>query len=272
VFYINLSGIENPETRRLFFGAQVHAAWPEELPPGRLIAEDTRHITLAFLGDSHLKISEFPQIPKPAFLISPVGIGNQLLFLPRTHARVVALDVEWLTDPHPLLTYQQTLVNWLDAVGHNHKGGSFSAHISIARAPFEKKAWQESFQPIPFFLSHLHLYESLGHLDYRALWSHPLTKPFIELEHTADLAFEICGASLAELAIHAHLALFFAFPPLIEYYRPIAVGNLETLIMHLNKVIAECDRDRGCCFKAVSFHGSIREQNGLYYWEMIIDV
>ena len=268
--YIDLNGID--QEKRLFFGAQVKAAWPEELPPGRLIAEETRHITLAFLGQSALKASEFPHIPRPHFSISPVGIGDQLLFLPPEHPRVVALDTKWLTDSHPLFTYQKALVDWLHLSGHSQKSRSFFPHISIARLPFEKKAWQAAFHPIPFFLSHVHLYESLGHLEYRVLWSYSLTKPFIELEHTADLAFEVCGASLAELSIHAQLALFFAFPPLIECYRPVVLHNLEALIMHLNQMIAECDRERGCCFKAVSFHGSIQERKGLYYWEMIIDV
>src|SRR5271170_5417229 len=100
--------IENHE-KRLFFGAQVKAAWPQELPPGRLIPEETRHMTLAFLGQSALDASQFPQIPKPSFTIGPAGIGSQLLFLPKSHARVVALDTLWLEDPHPLYAYQEIL-------------------------------------------------------------------------------------------------------------------------------------------------------------------
>ena len=229
-------------------------------------------MTLAFLGQSALDFLEFPQIPRPHFSIAPVGVGSDLVFLPPDQPKVVALDAKWLEDPHPLFMYQQRLAEWLQTKGHTLKSPSFYPHITIARMPFKKEQWQEAFHPIPFFLSAVHLYESLKDLEYRVLWSHPLKKPFIELEHTADLAFEICGTSLADLSIHAQLALFFTFPPLIEYYTLIAAHSLEALIIVLNQMIAKCDSECGCPFKAVSFHGKMQERGHLYYWEMIVDV
>lgn len=254
--------------KRLFFGAQVKAPWPQELPPGRLIPEETRHMTLAFLGQSTLAPAQFAHIPRPPFAIAPAGIGSQLLFLPKDPTRVVALDVTWLEDPHPLFTYQESLVAWLALKKH-----AFLPHITLARMPFEKKAWEAAFSPIPFFLSAIHLYESLGDLEYRTLWSHPLHSPFTELEHTADLAFEICGASLNQLCVHAQLALFFTFPPLAQYYTPaLGIQTLDALVIELNRMIALCDAEYGCPFKAVSFHGRIEERNGFNFWEMIVDV
>jgi len=253
--------------KRLFFGAQVKAAWPQELPPGRLIPEETRHMTLAFLGQSALSKAEYSHIPKPPFALAPAGIGSQLLFLPKHAARVVALDVTWLEDPQPLLAYQKILADWLSL-----KKSSFLPHITLARMPFEKKAWKEAFSPIPFFLSAIHLYESVGSLEYQILWTHPFQRPFIELEHTADLAFEICGTSLNQLFVHAQLALFFAFPLLTQFYTSASVQTLDALVIELNRMVTLCDVEQGCPFKAVSFHGRIEERNGLNFWEMIVDV
>jgi 2'-5' RNA ligase len=257
---------------RLFFGGEVKAAWPQELPPGRLIPEETRHITLAFLGQSTLRPAQFLHIPKPSFVIGPAGIGSQWLFLPKNQTRVVALDMTWLEDPHPLFAYQEILVAWLLQADQVVRKRSFLPHITLARMPFEKKAWEEAFFPIPFFLSAIQLYESLGHLEYRILWSYPLQRPFTELEHTADLAFEICGASLNQLCVNAQLALFFTFPPLAQYYTPSSVHTLDALVIELNRMVTLCDAEHGCPFKAVSFHGRIEERNGLNFWKMIVDV
>ncbi len=42
------------EEKRLFFGAEVSAPWPKELPQGRVLEEKARHLTLAFLGETRL--------------------------------------------------------------------------------------------------------------------------------------------------------------------------------------------------------------------------
>jgi len=262
------------DTKRLFFGAQVKAAWPQEFPQGRFIAEEMRHITLAFLGQE-----EFPKlekqlknIPKPSFRLGIVGIGSELLFLPKAHARVVALNTSWLEDPQPLFSFQVALSEWLMSCGYSLRRNSFLPHITIARAPFQKEEWEKHFEPIPFFLSAIHLYESLGHLDYRSLWSHALIDPFIELEHTADIAFEIRAESIKQLFVHAQLALFFKFPPLSQFYTPSSTETLDAIIIELNRMIALADAECGCPFKAVSFHGTIVKRHGFFTWEMIVDV
>ena len=38
------------DQKRLFFGFEVKAPWPQGLPKGRILKEDQRHITIAFLG------------------------------------------------------------------------------------------------------------------------------------------------------------------------------------------------------------------------------
>lgn len=54
---------------RLFFALGVEALWPQELPKGRLLDPNERHITLAFLGDVELKLllSSLSEFPQPSF-------------------------------------------------------------------------------------------------------------------------------------------------------------------------------------------------------------
>ena len=262
------------DTKRLFFGAQVKAAWPQELASGRLIAEDARHITLVFIGQEDFPMLErqLKHIPKPSFRIGIAGVGSEWVFLPKEDARVVALNTTWFEDPQPLFSFQMALSEWLISCGYTLKKHSFVPHITVARSPFEKEEWKKHFEPVPFFLSTFHLYESLGHLNYRSLWNHSLIDPFIELDHTADIAFEIRAQSIKQLFVHAQLALFFKFPPLSQFYTPSSTEALDAIIMELNRMIALADAEGGCPFKAVSFHGTIVKRDGLFTWEMIVDV
>jgi hypothetical protein len=100
--------LSEPESGWLFFGAQVEAPWPQDYPVGRIIPEETRHVTLAFLGQ-HL-LPELQQtllsVPRPRFEIGPAGIANQLVFLPPDKSRVAALFVQWLDPSFAFNTYQ----------------------------------------------------------------------------------------------------------------------------------------------------------------------
>ena len=259
------------QSKRLFFAAQITAAWPEQLPPARLVPQETRHMTLAFLGQLALDQLEMllSQIPLPS---SPIGMGGfslKFLFLPKGQARCIALDTTWLEDPKTLFSFQKAVRDWLEPYGYRQ--AAFFPHITLACKPFNPEEWQKPFEPIPFFLSALHLYESRGNLNYHPLYSYPLIAPFVECDHTADLAFEIRGKSIQELFVHAQLALFFCFPPLVHYFNSSSPETLDQIIVELNKMIAWADVQRGCPFKAVSFHGTIIQRD-LLYWEMIVDV
>jgi 2'-5' RNA ligase len=262
------------DEKRLFFGAHVQAAWPLEFPFGRMIPEEARHITLAFLGNNSFSSLEklLPGVPEPLFRIGLGGIGSKLVFLSKEHARCAALHISWLEDAHVLFAFQKELTEWLSSHRYPVKKHAFCPHITIARAPFEKEQWMKRFEPIPFFLSAIHLYESVGGLQYRSLWSHPLLSPFTELDHTADIAFTIRGESIQQLFLHAQLALFFQFPLLAQFYTPLATQSLNEITFELNRMIALADSEYGCPFKAVSLHGKVIEENHLFTWEMIVDV
>jgi len=120
----------------------------------------------------------------------------------------------------------------------------------------------------------LTLYESVGNLTYKPIWSHPIAAPFEEFDHTADIAFTVRGETMAQLLLHAATALAFRVPALLPLLPtlPPAV-TLEDSVAALNTIIATVDAASGCPLKAVSYHGDITtDADGVLSWEMIVDV
>lgn len=265
----------NPK-KRLFLGAEIMASWPHELPKGRIINEHTRHITLAFLGNTSWPELEkiLPFLPKPPFSIGLVGKADKYIFLPEKTPRVVAAHVEWLTEKNSLSHFQMDLTDWLGAHEYKTDKRDFLPHITLARAPLDLEKWKETFFPFPLFVKALHCYESLGNLTYHSLWTYPLLPPFEELDHTADIAFHIKGKDLEQLHLHALVALAFKFPPLLSFFSTdVALNSLDDIIIDLNSVVAKADMAIGSPFKAISFHGNItQDENQCLQWEMIVDV
>ncbi|MES2345201.1 MAG: hypothetical protein V4494_04620 [Chlamydiota bacterium] len=260
--------------RRLFFALEIEAAWPENLPSGRILDEKNRHMTIFFLGNipfSPLK-KLLKTFPKPPFSIGLAGKCDHLLFLPEATPRVVAGHVFWFKS-HCLEKYLSLIADWL----HNNHYGThtkeFLPHITLARKPFHQKDWQKIALPFPVIAKSIHLYETVEHLTYQSLFSIPFELPFKEIDHTADIAFIVRGVDIGQLYLHAQLALSFKFPLLLNYIDESSVLDLDRLIMQLNALIARIDCDIGCPFKAISFHGNVSiENSGLLHWEMIVDV
>lgn len=260
---------------RLFFGAQVLAPWPHDYPEGRMIPEETRHVTMAFLGPTSLPRLEalLPSVPHPPFRIGPAGVGNKLVFLPPEKHRVAALSIEWLDPPSVFNTYQETFSDWLKKGGYPPDERPWFPHVTLARAPFDTTEWQRHFTPLPLFVSAIRLYQSMGTLDYKPLWEIPLMPPFEEKEHTADLAFLIRGNTPQELHQHAQLALAFKSPMLIPFFGKKLQDSLDGIIIALNEMVGIADAECGSPFKAISFHGQIKaDEHKLLHWEMIVDV
>ncbi|MGK5595365.1 MAG: hypothetical protein ACSNEK_08415 [Parachlamydiaceae bacterium] len=263
-------------TKRLFIGFEIDALWPENLPSARIIPPNSRHFTLSFLGNQPLNLilPYLQQMPKPSFKIGRTGYFNSCLFLPDNHANVVAWQGHWLDNEQEILNYEVLLHQWLNEIGlHIQRRDHWLCHATIARKPLHMKAWLASFRKLPFFISHLHLYESLPELNYRPLWSHPFLPPFEEIEHTADLAYKIKGMTINELFSHAYCALSWRFPELLDFLpQSIILKNLDDLIILLNESITQADCKTYCPYKAISFHGSILERPNYLEWEMIVDV
>lgn len=250
------------ERKRLFLCVEVVAPWPEDLPKGRLLLEADRHLTLVFLGEIALDLTILDSMPKPPFEIGIAGIFDKPLFLPSHSPRVAAWHVKWLEGEDLILQFQKTVADWFK------KKGEFLSHVTIAREPFVISEWKRTFKPLPLFTKNIHLCESLGHSRYKVLWQIPIHAPFEEIEHTADIAFHIRGKTLAQISLHAQLALSFYFPPLLPFFDFKDVQSLDELISLLNSIVARADQELGCPFKGVSYHGTV--QNDI--WEMIVDV
>ncbi len=251
------------ESEKLFFAAEIAAAWPQQLPDGRLIKPEFRHMTLSFLGmtDRKALMDKIDDVPLPSWRLPPCGIFQKWIFLPVDTPRVVAAVPTFLEGEKELLDYQKKL-----------SSSSFLPHVSVSRDPFDKEAWERFSCQIPFFVQGIALYKSLGHSTYQLLWGHPSPAPFEEIEHTADIAYKIRGENYSQLALHAVLALSFSFPAFIKYLKNIpAVSSVQDIVTLLNRCIAEIDILEGIGLKAVSYHATI-EQNEFLEWTMIVDV
>lgn len=264
------------DTKRLFFGIEVHAPWPLHLPRGRLLDESHRHLTLAFLGNvDYPPLREIlNHFPKVLLNLGSVGYFDSCLVLPPRHPHVTAWHVQWLDDGFPLINFQKILSEWLISHGYSLDKRPWAPHVTLCRQPFDAHDWIKDFIPLPFYTGSLHLYESVGNLTYIPVWSYPLKAPFKEVNHTADMAFVIHGQNLQQIYHNAFTALAFQAPAFIEFFTPMtSLSHLDDVIIALNNIVSRVDSAIGCPLKAVSFHGEIVPlQNSLLQWEMIVDV
>lgn len=265
------------DCKRLFFGFEVLAEWPlfldqESVAAGRILNPLMRHITVAFLGTHPFSTWDAPWelLPMPPFSIAPVALAEQLLFFPQARPRVAAARVQWLDDAEEMGAWFQAFIRALAFL--KLKVEPWTPHLTLARAPFEKRWWEERFSPFPFFLKALHLYESLGHSTYRSLWTYPLLPPFEELPHTADRAWKIRGKSVPQIHRHAQIALGMQQPELLRYRSSSLQEDLDQVVIDLNRMVTACDSEEGCAFKAVSFHGQLKNEGSILTWEMVVDV
>lgn len=263
------------EEKRLFFGYGIVSPWPSDYPKADMIDSASRHLTLAFLGNtSYPELQKkLPGFPHPPFKVGPVGGFDHCLFLPERHPRVVAWHLQNYEKAEDFNGYQTAIANWLEGHGYSVDKRPFLSHVSVARRPENCKQWKKEFVPLPAMINGIHLYESTGNLNYQPIWSYPLLRAFEEKDHTADIAFLIQAESIGSLHLHAQIALAFKHPLLLKYIQNIPLeGELDGIIMSLNRLISQADCDEGCPLKAVSFHGDLVENNGIYQWEMIVDV
>ena len=266
----------NEDIKRLFFGLDVKAPWPEKNPSGRLLLPDDRHLTLIFLGNvSYSELSSHKnELPSPFWTVGKTGYFSECLFLPKRKSHCVSWNVTWTDDPNPIENFRIALQDSLHLFRViQEKRREFLPHVTLARAPFSRDEWKKSFQAIPMYTTSFCLYESIGNLQYKKIWTESLLPPFEEIEHTADLAFRINAESLQELYTHALCALQFNYRSfLVHADYSFIPSNVDDIIRALNELVTKTDTDMGSPLKAVSYHGNCTKINSLYQWEMIVDV
>ncbi len=257
---------------RFFIAFAIDAPWPDSLPIARLLVPEERHLTLIFLGHAKREetIKAFATLPKPSFAVGFCGYFDKLLFLPEDSPspRVVAWHVQ-IPNEENVRGFVVDLHHHMNLVLPRH----WLAHVTIGRSPFEKTAWEKSFQPLPYAVSKIVLVESLGNLRYNELSEFALIPPIERLEHTADIAFILRATSIKELFHNALIALAFDDPRFLRFQPDLfLVSSIDEIIIALNRFIAQIDEMEGSPFKAVSFHGNLKQTMGIYEWEMIVDV
>lgn len=240
---------------------------------GREIKE--KHITLIFFGN--ISLEKIEKLKKdlifPNFKISPVGFFEKIIFLPSKKPKVLALKAKFLTFKEDIKEYRKEIFLFLKNKKIDSQNKEFLPHCSIFRNPFNKKDIKKEFLKIPFFVKSINFYESLGFSKYKTLFKKSFKKPFIEIKHTADIAFKIRGKNFYDLYINAFIALCFKEKKILKYFiKNIKIKSIEDVIINLNKCISDMDCDIGSSFKAVSFQSKILKKKDFLEWEMIVDV
>lgn len=263
------------DSGRFFIAFDVQAPWPKKLPAGRILEPDHRHLTLAFLGQ-HSRVQVLEQMqdfPTPPFSVAPVGVFDKLLLLPHHHPRVAAWHAHWPQFSPVLETYHRQCRDFLLDQNYKLDLRPLKPHVTLARKPFSPRQWREAFCPLPFYVSSLNLYESLGHCRYQSAWELPFLPPFQEMEHTADLAFQVLGRNPSEILAAAQTALSFSFPEMTPFIAPLPDPlSLDDVILALNEWITRVDIAIGSPCKAVTYSGTLKTNPSHLSWEMIVDV
>ncbi len=266
------------DKKRIFFGFEIEANWLKIPEEKKIIQEKNRHITLLFLGEQKfLDIKNcLNEIPLLDLKISPIGFFDKILFLPKKHPRVVAYQANFFDKNQKIQNFQKDLFEFFKKKNFNLKNNrnNFVAHVTICRNEFAIDMWKKNFEPFAFYVKSFNLFESLGSSDYLTLWKKEFIKPFDEIAHTADIAFNIRGENFLQLFQNAFIALSFKEKKVLNYYLDIKnIESIDDVIINLNEIVTNAEIDGiHIPFKAISFHSNIKKENKILSWEMIVDV
>jgi 2'-5' RNA ligase len=256
----------------LFFGAKVVCNWPKSFPEGKVISNANRHITLVYIGkvDEEMFVSILNKIPDCNFQIGSCGFFDGVLFYPKTKPRVCAFNIFWMDEK--VVDFTKNLTESVKSICNIEPITSY--HLSICRSPQSTSDWQEAFSPRGFYVESIELLKSLGSSEYKCLYEKRFHPPFIEIEHTADLAFSVFGFSFIELYENGFLALGFKDEKIFEFWKKCSqIDLLEDVVIKLNEAIYRLDEKYGTKLKAVCFHMDVKKSEDLMYvWEMVVDV
>jgi RNA 2',3'-cyclic 3'-phosphodiesterase len=264
------------EIKRCFLGMEIDCPWPDMPQKGRILKERNRHVTLAFFGNISSQniediIYKMKNIPRQ---IGAAGIFDKVLFLPIKCPRTVSWNISWMNN-EKMEYFLRSVLKQLQEIGFIFKTDNFLWHLTLCREDFQKKEWEKKFKKLPLFVKKLHLYESMEFSEYKSLWNRQFIMPFETKEHTADLAFIVRGENFQDIYHNAQIALAFFCPEIIAFlsFDKKNKNNIYDVIVSLNDIIFEFDKNAGSVFKAVSFNTNITVlDKNILQWEMIVDV
>jgi 2'-5' RNA ligase len=255
------------DKKRLLFGLEAHAPWPESLADVKTLKARHRHLTLVYFGDvSYKKLhDEIRYMPKPDFRVGPVAISDSSLSLSNRSPDMIA----WHVDPFGsdlINDYQYELVEYFTEKGYDFDKKKYVKHITLGKSSLLKKEMKKSFKPLPLYFSNLHLYESLKGDQYEPIWTYDLLPPF---EEGKGGQFILYGESFQQIFLNAQIALAFKCPELVPFLDPsYQVRNLHDGGIRLTTLLNQAYRALKIPIEKATFLDSGKQDKGILSWPL----
>ena len=261
--------MSDPNEKRLLFGFEVHAPWPESLPDMKTLKAKNYHLTLLFFGNtSYKKIHEHIRyMPKPTFRVGPVAFSDSPLRLPNRSSDVITWHVEPFGED-VIDEYQRVIYDYFLEKGYDLERKKFIKHITLGKSAVLKKEAKKSFRSLPLYFKNLHFYESYQGDQYEPIWTYDLLPPF---EEKKNGHFVLYGESFQQTFLNAQIALAFKCPALVPFLdSSYKVRNLHDGGIRLTTIINQAFRKAEVPIERVIFPDSGQEENGLLTWDLFV--
>ena len=171
----------------MFWGFELAIDWPALPQDGRIVSSESRHATIAFLGNIDLSIiKNYAERYKPEVDSVLSGHIDKFVSLPNmSKPRVLCLSGR-LDDESKTLKVVDQIKNDMMNLGIKIEKRKWLFHVTVARAPFKNKNiaslameyWRKNTQGAEsranFYFKNICLYQSLPGLKYEKLYSYEL--------------------------------------------------------------------------------------------------
>lgn len=258
------------DEKRLLFGFEAHAPWPEVLPDLKTLKAKHRLLTLLYFGDvSYKKLHDVIRyMPKPPFRVGPVAISDACLCLPNRAPDIITWHVHHFGED-PINDYQHQIVEYFTQNGYDFEKKKYIKHITLGKSAALRNEMKKNFRPLPLYFSNLHLYESHKGEQYEPIWTYDLFPPF---EEQKDGQFILYGESFQQVFLNAQIALAFKCPELVPFLDPsYQVRNLQDGGIRLTTILNQAYRAIKIPIENATFPESGKQSKGLLSWPLQVE-
>lgn len=258
------------DIKRLLFGFEALAPWPDVLPDEKTLKARKRHLTLLFFGNTSYKkmYQHIRYMPKPFFRLGPVAVADSFLSLPHRSSNVLTWHVESFGE-NLIDEYQRVIFDYFEEKGYPLEGKKFIKHITLGKNGSIIQEIKKNFHPLPLCFLNLHLYEKHQDEHYEPIWTYDLLPPFEEVE---EGHFFIHGESFQQLFLNAQIALAFKCPEFVPFLdQTYQVRNLQDGGVRLTTLINQAYRAVKLPIKKAIFPDGGYERNGLATWDLFVE-